>query len=111
MSNLSIADANDLFRSAQTEIEIPGKVVMTSTISNLGETEVQAIMAKVQSFNDFTPENDPYGEHDFGSVVHDGEKIFWKIDYYDPSLQYLSEDKTDLEKTVRILTVMFASEY
>jgi hypothetical protein len=30
--------------------------------------------------------NDPYGEHDFGSFELAGEKFFWKIDYYDFAL-------------------------
>lgn len=109
MSHQSIADVNDAFRRGQPDI--PGRVVTTATIANLPEEEQQAIMAKVQRFDDFTEANDPYGEHDFGSFMHDGEKFFWKIDYLDPTLQYHSEDKNDLAKTVRVLTVMYASEY
>jgi hypothetical protein len=39
------------------------------------------------------------------------EIIYFKIDYYDPALQYHSEDKTDLEKTVRVMTILLAREY
>ena len=109
MSNRSIAEVNDAFRRGDQQI--PGRVVMTSGISALGDADVQAILAKVQDFDDFTEANDPYKEHDFGNFMYNGEKFFWKIDYYDPSLQYFSEDKSDLSKTVRVLTIMFASEY
>ena len=111
MSKLSVAELNDMFRSGKSEIEIPGKVVMTNGVSSMGEEAVQKIIEAVQSFNNFTPENDPYGEHDFGKIIYDETSIYFKIDYYDPSLQYHSEDKTDLEKTVRVMTIMLASEY
>jgi hypothetical protein len=46
---------------------------------------MQEIFVKVRDFVDFTEDNDPYGEHDFGSFTVSGVKIFWKIDYYDES--------------------------
>ena len=109
MSIRSIADLNDAFRSGQPDV--PGKVLMTQGISALPQNEIQAIFAKVQQFDEFTPDNDPYGEHDFGSLFHNEEKIFFKIDYYDPTLTFLSEDAADITKTVRVMTVMLASEY
>jgi len=50
------------------------------------------IREKVEMFDAFTADNNPHGERDFGSIEHNGEKVFWKIDYYDRSLQYGSED-------------------
>ena len=60
---------------------------------------------------DFTPDNDPYGEHDFGCVTVDGRKVFWKIDYYDRECRYGSECPADPAQTTRVLTIMLASEY
>jgi hypothetical protein len=60
---------------------------------------------------EFTDDNDPYGEHDFGSFGLCNRKFFWKIDYYDPQLEYGSEDPTDPQKTTRVLTLMLAEEY
>ncbi|WP_347339793.1 DUF3768 domain-containing protein [Bradyrhizobium rifense] len=56
-------------------------------------------------------EHDPYSEHDFGSVSVDGTNLFWKIDYYDLSLQYGSNDPSDPAQTARVLTIMLAEEY
>jgi hypothetical protein len=68
-------------------------------------------MQRVTTFDDFTPDNDPYGEHDFGSFEADGHKVFFKIDYYDKALAYGSENPADPAVTERVLTIMLASEY
>ena len=41
----------------------------------------------VRVFDEFTEDNDPWKEHDFGSVKFKGGKYFWKIDYYAPDLK------------------------
>jgi len=69
------------------------------------------IVERVRTFDDFSDDNDPYGEHDFGAFEQDGDKIFWKIDYYDRQLTQGSPDPTDPKLTTRVLTVMLASEY
>ena len=56
----------------------------------------------------FTPDNDPYGEHNFGSFEHNGIRVFWKIDYYDRNVEYGSEDPSDPAQTTRVLTIMLA---
>ena len=69
------------------------------------------IILTVQSFAEFDAENDPHGEHDFGSFELAGETYFFKVDYYSPDLQGGSEDPADPEKTTRVLTIMRADEY
>ena len=59
----------------------------------------------------FTPDNDPHGERDFGVFEHNGERISWKIYYYAPDMEHGSEDPSDPAQTVRVLTIMLASEY
>ena len=66
---------------------------------------------KVATFDDFSADNDPHGEHDFGSFDLAGDKFFWKIDYYDPTLEFGSDDPADPSKTTRVLTLMLAAEY
>jgi hypothetical protein len=70
-----------------------------------------AIREKVETFDAFTPDNDPHDEHDFGAFEHNGQRIFWNIDHYDSTMTKGSEDPSDQQKTVRVLTIMLASEY
>lgn len=53
----------------------------------------------------------PPGEHDFGAVEIEGETFFWKIDYYDETMSYLSPDPADPTITNRVMTIMRADEY
>ena len=55
--------------------------------------------------------NDPYGEHDFGSIKLEGTTFFWKIDYFDLAMSQHSVDPANNDATVRVLTVMCADEY
>jgi Protein of unknown function (DUF3768) len=64
-----------------------------------------------RTFDDFTPDNDPHNEHDFGSFEIDDMKLIFKHDYYDKSMLYGSEDPGDPQKTTRVLTIMLADEY
>ncbi len=54
---------------------------------------------------------DTYGERDFGAFTFRGEKVFFKIDYFDLNLEYGSEDPADASITARVVTIMLASEY
>jgi hypothetical protein len=98
---------NDNFRSTF----IGGQVVMTAGVDELPLDAKAKVLLMVRAFSEFGEDNDPYGEHDFGSFEAAGEKFFWKIDYYDRSCQYGSEDPSDPDKTTRVLTIMFADEY
>ena len=70
-----------------------GRVFKTQGIDALPPQDQAAILQKIQLYNDFTKANDPYGEHDFGEVKFNGEKIFWKIDYYAPDMEHGSENR------------------
>jgi hypothetical protein len=41
----------------------------------------------------------------------EGERLFFKIDYYDSTLTMGSSDPADPAVTCRVMTVMLASEY
>lgn len=90
---------------------IGGKIMMTAGINALPDDAKAKVLSAVRSFNDFTEDNDPHHEHDFGSIEVDGERCFWKIDYYDKSMEYGSENAADPAVTTRVLTIMLASEY
>jgi hypothetical protein len=103
-----IAELNDL---ARTAMGVAGRVVQTEGIAALPSQAQSRIREQVETFNSFTPDNDPHGERDFGAFEHEGERIFWKIDYYDKLMEYGSEDPSDPSQTTRVLTIMLAREY
>jgi hypothetical protein len=102
-----IARLNDAFR---TTFE-GGNVLLTAGVDALPEPAKASVLERVRTFADFGPDNDPHGEHDFGAFGDGGQRFFFKIDYYDQSLQFGSEDPSDPEKTTRVLTIMLADEY
>ena len=85
------------------------RVMVTAGVRELDDLD--AVLNKVRAFDAFSEDNDPYGEHDFGSFSHAGQTLLWKIDYYDRTLTAGSEDPADPEATIRVLTVLLASEY
>jgi hypothetical protein len=106
-STSRIAELNDQFRKTFQG----GQVFMTRGIQALGPEAIRRLVDQVQRFDRFNEDNDPHGEHDFGVLEEGGEKVFWKIDYYDPTLTYGSADPADPTKTTRVLTILLASEY
>lgn len=91
-----IRELNDAFRT---------------TFAALPDMVKAAALQKAAQFDDFNDDNDPYGEHDFGSFELCNRKFFWKIDYYDPGMEQGSDDPSDPEKTARVMTLMLAEEY
>ena len=88
-----------------------GKVVMTAGVAALPEDVLAGVLGRVRTFNEFTPDNDPHGEHDFGSFALDRQTYFFKLDYYNKEMDGGSEDPTDPKETMRVLTIMRADEY
>ena len=107
----SIAEQNDAFRTNPKLRPRMGMVCITPGVKERGTAFVQEVMKAIEQFDAFTEDNDPYGEHDFGSVEIDGHTVFWKIDYYDSSLEFGSQDPADELVTKRVMTVMLDSEY
>ncbi len=106
--HFTVTGLNDLLRSTF----LTGRVLLTEGVRALPEAIREEIITKVRAFDDFGPDNDPRGEHDFGAFDQGGAgRIFWKIDYYDPSLTMGSEDPADPKRTQRVLTIMLAEEY
>ncbi|MGA8906039.1 MAG: DUF3768 domain-containing protein [Acidobacteriaceae bacterium] len=88
-----------------------GRIVMTGGVQAIGRSVLAAVLDRMQRFSEFTADNDPHGEHDFGSFEVDGTEFFFKIDYYDKCMAQGSEDPSDPANTTRVLTLMLASEY
>ena len=79
-----IRELNDAFRTSLSG----GRVMMTAGIDALDSNVKAVIISKVATFGDFTADNDPHGEHDFGAIEVAGLKVFWKIDAYDPTMMW-----------------------
>lgn len=116
--SLAVAELNDQLRttlsSANNSIAVctPGVQDLIGDVSLFRAYKRRAdLFREIAAVKDFTSDNDPYGEHDFGSVEYEGQTILWKIDYYDNELNGLSLSPEDPDQTIRVLTVMLASEY
>ena len=107
-----IAALNDALRREPGTGE-HGRIVMTRGVSELGIPFTLQALAKLKAFDTFTNDNDPYGEHDFGSFELERQKLFWKIDYYEKANDYTAGAETPEEgsTTDRLLTIMLAEEY
>lgn len=102
-----IAARNDALRRDR----LGGHVVMTAAVAALPPDILAAAILAMRRFDDFTPDNDPYSERDFGAFEHAGERFFFKIDTYaDASLMFGAEDPL-APGVVRVLTLMLASDY
>lgn len=106
-----IRELNDAFRSVGPTDNPLGRWCLTPGVSALGVAAVLKAIELARTYADFSPDNDPYGEHDFGDFQLDGHKIYWKIDYYDAALEFGSENPADEALTTRVLTILLASEY
>ena len=103
----AIRTLNDRFRQTFKG----GRVVATAGIMALDEAARLRIFIAVQAFDAFDEGNDPWGEHDFGSLEAEGETIFFKIDYLAPGGLMHADDPADPAKTERVMTIMLASDY
>lgn len=121
MTTQRIQAKNDVFRKAVMFAPQPdGKAVMTPGVANLGSMVCAWIYKQIAEFDNFNEDNDPYEEHDFGSVtvavsnlMTTGEpemrQVFWKIDYYeDADMEFGAEDKLNC---YRVLVIMLSDEY
>ena len=88
-----------------------GVICITPGVQALGQAGVEAAITAVRDFDGFTADNDPYEEHDLGALKVAGQRMLWKIDYYDHDRRYGSPDPADPTVTTRVLTIMLASEY
>src|ERR1700736_6586540 len=101
-----ICALNDAFR---TQLLLVGSaiadntLVITSGVAAQGNDFIDRAVKTVREFSAFTENNDPYGEHDFGSFDLDGIAVYWKIDCYDLSLEWGSPDAADPAVTRRVL--------
>jgi hypothetical protein len=102
-----IRSLNDEFRRHLTG----GTALITAGVAALGPEAVGRIIQTIVTYDAFCQANDPHREHDFGAFEAEGERIFFKIDYYDKTMRFHSSDPSNSEITERVMTVMLADEY
>ena len=111
-----IANLNDIVRHNLTNSP-NSKIQLSHAVEALPQAHIEAILENVKTFSSFTPENDPYGEHDYGRFEFQPTNqepigIIWKIDYLDRNnLNNGAEDPSDDQSTLRRLTIMCINEW
>lgn len=112
--NSSLSAQNDAFRvhtCANGSSVALDHFVITAGVLALGNAYIERAVVCMRYYSDFTEDNDPWGEHDFGRFELDDQTLLWKIDYYDTELEMGSPDPRDPAQTRRVLTLMLAKEY
>jgi hypothetical protein len=96
-----ISMLNDKFRKSGLGINL--------TCGVQAVQDLPGLLRAIREYDDFTPDSDPYEEHDFGKLNWHGDKVFWKIDYYDQTMTCWADPLT--KECRRVMTVMLAEEY
>src|SRR4051812_13270564 len=72
-----------------------GQVLLTASVSQLPASDKAAALRAVTAFKDFSEENGPHEERDYGAFDLSGREFWWKIDSYSSSTDAASEDPAD----------------
>lgn len=88
-----------------------GQIFVTSAVDALNEDMKFRLIQAIRNFDEFDGGNDPYHQHDFGKVELEGTAYYFKVDAYDLSLEYASDDPANELITRRVMTVLRADEY
>ncbi|MBT4116286.1 MAG: DUF3768 domain-containing protein [Rhodospirillaceae bacterium] len=103
----NIRKLNDMLRGQR----IGGRILITPGVQGLGLDSINLLLEEVANYDGFGSQNDPWDEHDGAAIVFQGQRYYWKIDYYDQTLKYGSPDPSDPLVTERVLTLMRSDEY
>ncbi|ARU03215.1 DUF3768 domain-containing protein [Yoonia vestfoldensis] len=113
-----IAAHNEAFRKLAClgiapDQPIVGRMHVTRSLAEAEDGFMAEAVKATGEFDTFEAENDPDGCHDFGAVDIRGQKVFWKIDLYeaDSDFRYGAETPDNPATTVRVLTIMMASDW
>lgn len=101
VKTVMISMLNDKFRQSGFGV--------TLTCGVQSVTDLDGLLRAVREFDNFNEDNDPWGEHDFGHLLWNGDKVFWKMDYYNQTLDAWEDPFS--KDCKRVITVMLANEY
>lgn len=102
---------NDAFRAKWPSDPLEGKWLHTHAVHERGLAFTDRAYKAVRYEAEFDEDIDPHQEHSMGRIVINGETLWFKIDYYDPSYECGSEDPTATNQTRRVLTILFPEDY
>lgn len=104
----TIARLNDHLRSTGED----GWTYLSRGVALLPIAAKDEVIRAVRLFDDFTPDNDPHGEHDCATLKVGKCRIVWKIDYHPRDRSSQSDpDPADPNSSLRVMTIMLAEEY
>ena len=69
------------------------------------------VIRRVATFSEFTADNDPHEEHDFGNFELAGRKFFSRSIILTRTWSSVRRTRPTPAKTTRALTIMLAEEY
>jgi len=108
-----IALQNDLFRSEirKAKKTVPGRVVLSHRLRMANNPFIRMAMEAVIDAAHADPVPDPHSERDCGKIGIMDETLVWKIDLMAADHRaYRTGDRTDLQRTWRVLTVRMDGE-
>lgn len=105
--SVMVRTLNDFFRISGNG----GQIFTTPGFENLPDELKFEAICMLRTEQTFDENDDPWHEHDFGTILIAEHELFWKIYYYDIDYNGYSPDPSDPAVTSRVLTIMLASEY
>ena len=99
----AIARLNDHLRKTGTG----GTIVITRGVKHLTGYDAERLAEALAAYDEFDADR----ERDFGTLTLFGADTIWKVDYYDASMEFGSDEPADPNVTTRVLTVMLAQEW
>lgn len=113
-----IASQNDQFRrevlanlrhAEAASSQISGKAVLSPGVEALPDAIRDLAVFQTATFETFTADYDPNGEHDFGCFLLEDHIVYWQIQYLDRDGKCHSRPPTNISS--RLMTIMLADEY
>lgn len=68
-------ELNDRFRTTGVG---NGSIMLTASVEANRVSFMKQALDAVRTFDNLTPDNDAWGEHDFGAFTIDDQKLFWR---------------------------------
>lgn len=111
---LTIAQLNDRVRlglDRNARILITSNCLETLCGEGCAPTDRVLVQAELMAAFRHCQFSEDSPERDFGVVELRGRTVWMKIDYYDLTLDYGSDDPADASVTIRVMTILLPEDY